>query len=355
MNKIQKVSLSWVDLYPIYRLKGDYDRNKKYNVISLTFFRSVGKSDKDFEKYKNGLKRWLEIVKKYYNSEIKLRVFFDDSILKNKELAEWFFKLNQNPEIQPVYVYCKGAKEKIGHESTFLTMLRFIPMMNYGENDTNTVFIKDLDINPKEEPNLVELNKNFIKDKTIINLTILIAYYMLETIPINFIPDEYKNNLKEFNPEVKMTMMIMPGVSTKYKFKHEILDNFMNQVLSQNFKDNKLKDIIERQKKEKFYSHRNIRGRFFYTIDEIFLNLYLSPILVNPKFTQLIISIPKIEYINQYFDLKKIKKENSLKETYIKLLKEDPIKYHKILNRMYYHLINPKNYLIKDDLKDGFI
>ena len=123
---------------PLFKI----DYKKKKNLISTCFFKMAGGGYKSFSKYLNG----IQYLSKYVEKEMKdftLRVFIDHSIYNDKGIMD---KLKKCKNIELVIYQCPNYQINGNkHKGTFGTIVRFFPMFNFKNNDSDVVIISDID------------------------------------------------------------------------------------------------------------------------------------------------------------------------------------------------------------------
>lgn len=222
-------------------IKPLYKSNKKnYNIVSTVLF-NMKKGYKNFNKYLYGIENWLLLLNDHLPN-FYLRVYIDDSIIKNNNFYNKIKELNKtNKKLQLIYFNCdKFKNNNTHHKDLFPTLIRFLPLFDYSENDTNYVLIRDLDVE-RYNKNVKLLFSNYIdkfskirnKSGVIMNL-------------IGYEPDHIKNinNKWGFN-------IMAPALSTNIKLSISILNNFIDKL------------------------HKNNHNTLKYGVDEIFINNYL--------------------------------------------------------------------------------
>lgn len=104
------------------------------NILSCSFF-TMENSYRNFNKYKEQLKRFLkqaEVLKDY-----ELRIYTDNT---GKEYA---LEICESYSFVSIYLFdCPSFREGIGHQGTFGTLVRFLPLFE----EHKLVWISDIDI-----------------------------------------------------------------------------------------------------------------------------------------------------------------------------------------------------------------
>ncbi len=246
-----------------------FDDNKKYNIISMSFFK-MKKGYKKFYIYINGLKKTIKFRKKYLPN-FKLRIFVDKSIIDDKEIMAI---MNSDKNIQLVEYLCPNylAKDKYYHKGTFGTLVRFFPMFDFPNNDAKDVMIWDIDLN-NEDLFIANTIYQFINNN---NLRLPFIYYGNMFLVNDNLPYIFAGRLYNFK-----------RLSTEPII--EFITNIDKQIITKEIYLKKMKD----------YKETNIK----YGIDELFLNATLFPYLIenNIKYGYYIkYGISYIFYYNQY-------------------------------------------------------
>ena len=156
IKNIQCTSLSFGNLSNEKHYNSDYLKNKickfvplydfnikiKKNIISACFFK-MRKGYKKLIEYFEG----ISILNNFIIKNIKdftLRLFIDMSVYNDKNIMNM---LNSLKNIELV-VYCcnRFVRDDIYHLGTFGTLIRFMPLFNFANNDTKMVIISDIDV-----------------------------------------------------------------------------------------------------------------------------------------------------------------------------------------------------------------
>jgi hypothetical protein len=111
---------------------------------------------KNFNTYVNGLKKWI-IKLKDLNSTYKFRIFIDNNIYQDKIIMD---VINQNLDlIQPILFTCSNYMLNGFHVDVFGALVRYFPLFNFDENDTNNVFVVDIDLHDEDWQKFVSMLK----------------------------------------------------------------------------------------------------------------------------------------------------------------------------------------------------
>ena len=223
--------------------------NKKVNVISAVIFKSSQVSD--FSRYvKNLLKvKNLNVIK---NKEYVFRLYYDDSILEDQYVKKIFPSLNKY--YQMVHYDCPKFKNKDGtHNGTFGTLMRYLPFHSFPENDVNYCFVIDIDGEVENKEKRLVIYTKLLNEN---NLNLLYTFWYCHHPSHNI-------NLSDF--------LLGQLFLIKVKLPLQYLIDYINDVVDKLFEIYiKLKDKITK-KTEKKYHHK-----FFYGVDEIYIELYLK-------------------------------------------------------------------------------
>lgn len=133
-----------------FEILTNYDRNKKYNILSTCFFK-MNNHYKNFLIYINRLKKLISLLEtqnKYF-----LRIFIDENI-KNDESIFSFLK--KSKKIQIILFKCANFMNNGFHFDVFGTLVRLFPLFDFKNNDANNVIVVDIDLNKDD---LVKLKK----------------------------------------------------------------------------------------------------------------------------------------------------------------------------------------------------
>ena len=127
--------------------------NKKFNIICISLFK-MKNSYREFKIYTDGILEIFKHYKKYFPDFI-LRIYFDDSVVDNKEFIKLYNILNKNNQ-QLIHFDCPKFKlDKKYHRGIFGMMIRFLPYFYFKNNDTNISLVLDA------EPCKLEKTDNF--------------------------------------------------------------------------------------------------------------------------------------------------------------------------------------------------
>ncbi len=280
----------------------EFNPNKKVNIFCTTFFK-MNKHYKDFNKYINGLKMWINYINNSKN-DFMFRLFIDQNILDDNEVMTL---IKSCKKMQPVLYECHDYMVGKFHLDLFGTLLRFFPLFNFENNDAKKVFIVDMDwvstdkeVYPRMDY-IIEFSKKY-KYPLLAHYSPIIAqfYNLIEKI-------EIKNIIAAF--------LLFPNE----KYDKNLILNFINEAPS-------IKDIGPYEKR---------LTTFGFGVDELFLNKYFIN-KINLKNAGLVSFYFPSRIIWELLDEYKLLKND--KKTY------DALKY--ILGKFY-----KENYKISDMFK----
>ena len=244
---------------PLY----DFDINNKKNIISTCFFK-MSKGYKKFSEYFKGIILLYNTVLKKLK-EFKLRIFIDMSIYNDKNIMN-MLKMLKNIEL---VVYCCNSfvKNDIYHLGTFGTLIRFMPLFNFPNNDTNIVISTDIDTK------LDEFDKNL--------------YYHYNSLKKNYSNEDINKlyiygfgNFKNINNKHILPYVDAHSIIGIHKIPGHIIEKFLIKM-----------DISHIT-----YTTFNISNEdkikrcddyLCYGIDEYFLNNIMIPYLLKHKYSTL--------------------------------------------------------------------
>jgi hypothetical protein len=133
----------------------DNPNNIKYDIFCSAFFK-MNKHYKDFNIYMDGLRRITKKIKEL-NINYKLRIFIDKNIYDDKQIMDIF---NENKDfVQLVIFTCANYMKDNYHFDVFGSLVRYFPLFDFENNDSNNVIIVDMDL---QDSDMITL-ENFIK------------------------------------------------------------------------------------------------------------------------------------------------------------------------------------------------
>ena len=135
------------------------DNTEKKNIIVTSLFKMKSGGYKNFQKYLNGIKIINEIAD-IVNME--LRIFVDNTILKNNEIMNFLSKLKN---VVLIKFKCKEFYINKHHLGLFGTLIRFMPLFDFPNNDSNVVIVVDSDFSSTNFIIIIDLINNIKKIK----------------------------------------------------------------------------------------------------------------------------------------------------------------------------------------------
>jgi len=268
----------------------------KYNIISVSVFR-LQNNYKSTETYYNGLKKLSKSFRKYL-PEFYLRVHYDTSITQTNNGIELIDKENKDKwiplleemkkdkYIQLVEYNYDDFKSGNFHEGVFGTFVRFMPLFDYADNNTNIVYVSDIDINDYVLDQSKKVYEIFKKSESLIHYRSKYCY----TAQPRF---TYADNNLDPSFISNIPYKIMVGtLLTKFKLPRQLLDDFINCMKDLDVKEcNYIKNFtnIKNTKGDVLldnYMLNNKKGEtsnFFYGIDEFFFNTIVLKYMENNR------------------------------------------------------------------------
>jgi hypothetical protein len=222
-----------------FTILSDYDRNKKYDILSTCFF-LMDNGYKNLNIYIDGLKKIILLL----NSQDKYvgRIFIDENVKNHKEI---YGILISSSKVQIILFKCGDFMKNNYHFDAFGALVRLFPLFDFDNNDANNVIIIDIDLNDEdivklEKLMIFSLNPNEPIDKTNLITGTVLVYDLL---------------IRRISPHYYC------GLFTSYthKFDKNIILNFIKSA-------HKISDPGRYDKR---------LTPFGYGTDEIFLNKYL--------------------------------------------------------------------------------
>ena len=249
---------------PLFKI----DFSKKTNILSLSLFK-MKTLYKKFHFYLNGLKYLSKKIKKK-NLNFEIRLFIDNSIYKDKKIMEILKKLDN---INLILYHCPSFIKGEYHRGTFGTVIRFFPMFNFKNNDSDIVIVIDTD----------DIYINYL-DKLLNSYKFLKKNKYLNDLSLFYIGSIAK---KINNIDNNIIPYIQAGVLlNKYKMDKTIIEKYLYDTLEKKTIDNK------KFKNNKIVLSKTVDNYIYYTFDEIFLNNNLIKYIIKNK--------KKICFINEY-------------------------------------------------------
>ena len=256
---LKNILCNFKPLFPI-----DYSKKKK--IISACFFKLHGGSYKDFNIYINGLKILSKFIKNNL-PDFSIRLFIDNSIYSDKNIMDIFQHLIN---IELVLYECSNYKiDDTYHIGLFGSLVRFFPMFDFPNNDSDVVMITDIDWKSYDN-----IKKSYINVE---------AYHILKKI-------KKKNNIKLFingrlfhmieNQFLYGNKYIVPYVLSSKIINFSKIDKNILLTYILNIKKTKKRlsnYTVNRVKNNKRYEN------YIFGIDEYFLNHDLKKYFINEK------------------------------------------------------------------------
>lgn len=266
---------------------------EKYNLISVSIFR-LNISYKNTASYYNGLKTLASLLPKYFPG-FYLRVHFDNSIIKMEHQSQ---KINEEVKNHwiPLIEYLKtlnyvqlikyyhpffSTNEGLYHDGLFGTFVRFIPLFNYKTNNTNIVYISDVDVNEMVLKSMSEQYKLFEQSESQFHFRTRYCYLVRN----RFYEAEI---LLKGEDRLNLWHRVLAGtIISKIKFPQHLLNDFLDCMTNDKnencyyirlFLDVDFADYESSEKKE-----LKKMTKFIYGIDEYFLNVKIFTYIVNNK------------------------------------------------------------------------
>lgn len=226
--------------------------NIKQNIISACLFK-LPRSYKDFNLYVRGLGTLNMYVKRYLN-DFRIRLFIDHHIYADKVIMNSISKLDR---VDVVKFKCDD-KYMVGDylDGLFGTLIRFFPMFNFPNNDSNIVSIMDADLNPKDIDAYHRIYDNF-------------QYYLQHTTNPSDTYLYFYGRL--FHPALKVMGKI--DVTTPYALASKIYGiRKMDNKIILDF----IREVVESTNKiySDYAQPRELKSptKFIFGVDEYFLN-----------------------------------------------------------------------------------
>ena len=160
---------------PICKLKPLFkiDYRKKQNIVSACFFKMYGGGYKNFSKYTEGIVKLSKTIERKIEG-FRLRLFIEKSIYEDDNIMKILNKL----DIDLVLYECQDfIKEDKYHVGLFGTLLRFFPLFDFPNNDSNMVIVSDIDIGNTDVNTILTLYKNFKRSEKFMKKVPFTIYY----------------------------------------------------------------------------------------------------------------------------------------------------------------------------------
>lgn len=264
---------------PFCKLEPMFETSKKkVNIISCVFFK-MRKHYKNFKKYVSGLQR-LIIFREKFLPNFKLRIFIDQTIVDDIEVMKILNKDKVN--IQPVKYTCENYQEdnKYYHKGTFGTLVRFLPMFDFDNNDAKHVIIADIELNDDDMRATKDIYENYVNSDNKKKITFLYNgnIYKIFNIDNVFYPHVYAGRLFNFKridkniiisfieniyniPSENQTCGYSKNQDNDDEIKYGIDECFLNKYL--------MKHFIESGTIFSYFVKYEIQAYFYFNIKEI--------------------------------------------------------------------------------------
>jgi hypothetical protein len=118
--------------------KIDLGTKKKLFFLSLFKMRSGGY--KNFDNYLNGIKKINSIAKE---NDMEIRIFIDNTIYSDNKMMDY---LNNLDRVTLILYECCDFLIDNHHVGLFGTLVRFFPLFDFPNNDSEAAFIVDADV-----------------------------------------------------------------------------------------------------------------------------------------------------------------------------------------------------------------
>ena len=223
--------------------------NKKFNVISAALFKSNQVSN--FLRYTKNLLKYKN-MKLVLNKKFIFRLYYDDSVLQDKYIKKIFPFLNKNYQL--IHYNCPNFKNEDGkHNGTFGTLMRFLPFHDFPENDVDYCYVTDVDGNVEKKDKYLNLFMKLIDGN---KLNLIYTYWVCH---------KPSHNINQNDFILGQVFLI------RQKIPLQFLVHYVNKIVGILFqKFETLQDKIIKKTNKKYHH------KFFYGIDEIYMELYLK-------------------------------------------------------------------------------
>ena len=233
-----------------YKINSD----KKINIIASALFRTS--PEKNIEQYTVNLLNYSKI-KQIKDQKFVFRLYYDNSILNDEYIKKIYPILNKNCQL--VHYDCPLFKNEHGlHDGTFGSLMRFLPFHDFPENDVDKCFICDVD------------DTVSICEKRLIILLEIQNKYKVDLVYLFWI-------FFDLPYVVNDNDRILANFLTRQKIPIKFLIHYINVTINELFeKFDQLKKIIDNP-------HKKYRHKFFYGVDELYLELYVKVFIDKQK------------------------------------------------------------------------
>lgn len=252
---------------PLFQLS-----KQKKNIVSISFFKIYGGGYKNFNLYIDGFMNIHKYVieEKIYNFTIRL--FIDLTIKNDTKLFERLTKLER---VEIIIYSCKKyihPSDSDFHIGTFGMFVRFFPLFDFPNNDSDIVLISDMDDDMHFNFNIKTLK---LIDKKKMNELYLFTY---SNISRNII-----HNFNYLHNEKITGYFISPRLISFKRLPNSIIINYINNIdiyYKEAIKSYEYLLTSDSGKK----TYLKDQGSFIYGIDEYFLNSELTKYIIDNKY-----------------------------------------------------------------------
>ena len=134
------------------------DYTIKKNIISTSLFKMNTGGYKDFSKYLDGIIILSEIGYKY---NLEIRIFIDNTIYTDIDIMKYLKSFNN---ITLILYKCNDFIINNHHVGLFGTLIRFFPLFNFKNNDSNIVYVADADVKKETLIDMINFHSILIKN-----------------------------------------------------------------------------------------------------------------------------------------------------------------------------------------------
>lgn len=269
-------------------------KHRKFKGVVSTVVFVLKTSYSKIEEYLSGFDKLHDVVTQYLPDYI-IRLFCDDSAIKNELWKEKINKIKHLPNVQVVYFKCPKfiMNDYPGHYGVFGTLIRMLPMF---EDDSLPEYV----IPPKNMPvyySDIDFNSDLFKTAvSMANLALTEDFDFAFCAPAWTFDDRHKLSIPGIPSPIWAGLYI-----SKAKIPISLLNNFLNDCLRKRpYLLNQLEGVFETPKMYGFNppNKRIVDKVFYYGIDEFFLDWVLrSYLFANTKRTF------KIKFVNWYHQI----------------------------------------------------
>ena len=250
------------------------DYTKKKDIISTSLFKMNNGGYKNFNKYLDGIKKLSEIAN---NNNLEIRMFIDTSINDDSNIMEYLNKFNN---ITLILYKCNNfiINNKY-HVGLFGTLVRFFPLFNFKNNDSNIVYLSDTDV---VESYLISMIRfyNYFKE---LNNIIENLYIIYRGRYFNNNALKNKKIIDNNNNIIYLPYCIVPRFVGINKISKRPFINFFNKLelyMNDYTRPNKILTEYYIDKKDLY---KRCENNICFGIDEYFLNKILFKYLIRKE------------------------------------------------------------------------